>query len=455
MAAYQKGGMVTAEINGILAAEFCQDLLAPVVAAYEDEKDRILGIAINFPPPTAVSHQQNKELRRMLSEKMAFSLVCRITLLTLAMAVPATVATGDFEVKVAGPTTVTYATGEATVGVKLKVIADKPLPTPLVTNLSVFDKDGFLIAIDINTPQITVTDETDYAMRTGSVRQLRVNISVTIHGDRVAKVVITVPKTATTDPTVPEADSMSKVVHHTITLTEAPTANPDLPEVVSIQRLGLVSQTVTSAFEAAEVTGAFNVRIVLTERPHGDLTLDTIQVHGGTASNLVAGVPFTWHGGRDDNNNPVPSQALRPHPSEGGYYFDRDYGPLAGVELTSTDVNDTVPLPTGADGMYHQYRVTITPHRRVDTVTISIKEFQSRDSSFKSDSREQPQLAVATTRTPIGTEVMAPLPQSEGGAQTEATATPVSTEETTADVDVSTTESVKVDGPRYFRDNTN
>ena len=41
--AYQKGGMVTAEINAILAAEFCQDLLAPVVAAYEDEKARILG----------------------------------------------------------------------------------------------------------------------------------------------------------------------------------------------------------------------------------------------------------------------------------------------------------------------------------------------------------------------------------------------------------------------------
>ncbi len=41
--AYQKGGMVTAEINAILAAEFCQDLLAPVVAAYEDEKARLLG----------------------------------------------------------------------------------------------------------------------------------------------------------------------------------------------------------------------------------------------------------------------------------------------------------------------------------------------------------------------------------------------------------------------------
>lgn len=42
MAAYQKGGMVAAEINAILAEEFCQDLLAPVVAAYEDEKARIL-----------------------------------------------------------------------------------------------------------------------------------------------------------------------------------------------------------------------------------------------------------------------------------------------------------------------------------------------------------------------------------------------------------------------------
>ena len=40
--AYQKGGMVAAEINAILAEEFCQDLIAPVVAAYEDEKARLL-----------------------------------------------------------------------------------------------------------------------------------------------------------------------------------------------------------------------------------------------------------------------------------------------------------------------------------------------------------------------------------------------------------------------------
>ena len=42
MKAYQQGGMVTAEINAILAEEFCQELLAPVVEAYEDETARIL-----------------------------------------------------------------------------------------------------------------------------------------------------------------------------------------------------------------------------------------------------------------------------------------------------------------------------------------------------------------------------------------------------------------------------
>ena len=41
--AYQKGGMIKAEIDGILAAEFCQELLAPVNTAYKDEKTKILG----------------------------------------------------------------------------------------------------------------------------------------------------------------------------------------------------------------------------------------------------------------------------------------------------------------------------------------------------------------------------------------------------------------------------
>ena len=40
---YETGGMIKAEIDAIIAAEFCQNLLAPVVEAYENEKGRILG----------------------------------------------------------------------------------------------------------------------------------------------------------------------------------------------------------------------------------------------------------------------------------------------------------------------------------------------------------------------------------------------------------------------------
>ena len=40
--AYRNGGMVTAEINAILAKEFCADLLTPLYEVYETEKARIL-----------------------------------------------------------------------------------------------------------------------------------------------------------------------------------------------------------------------------------------------------------------------------------------------------------------------------------------------------------------------------------------------------------------------------
>ena len=41
--AYAAGGSVAGDINNILAKEFCADLVAPIYAAYEDEKARILG----------------------------------------------------------------------------------------------------------------------------------------------------------------------------------------------------------------------------------------------------------------------------------------------------------------------------------------------------------------------------------------------------------------------------
>ena len=43
------------------------------------------------------------------------------------------------------------------------------------------------------------------------------------------------------------------------------------------------------------------------------------------------------------------------------------------MELISTDVSDTVPMPTGDDNMYRQYRVTITPHQKSADFDVKVK----------------------------------------------------------------------------------
>ena len=282
-----------------------------------------------------------------------------------------------------------------------------------------------------------VADGAFYAMRTAKKRQLRIVITQQADVDddtkgAIARVVIEIPAgLATTDPTVLATDgtdtelNISKIVQHTITLSKAPALNDSRPNVVSIQRLRPGSQSVVSAFEEAKVTGAFDVKIVFTELPH-DFKLAMIAVDGGTASNLVVGVPFAWYGVTVTDSAGVVVEAAeatrasaqRPHPSE-GMYMHNAQGALAGVPQ---GMDGYVPLPTGADEMYHQYRVTITPHRRADTVKINIKDFHDNAVPFpniykpfdienKPNGREQLRLAVATTTlTALGAGFMFYLP---------------------------------------------
>ena len=99
-------------------------------------------------------------------------------------------------------------------------------------------------------------------------------------------------------------DKSSKKGETTLTLMEAIAANTSRPQVVSIQRLRPGSQSVVAAFQEAEVTGAFDVRIVLTEKAFKPGTGDAInaadiEVANGTASGWVVGTPFSWFGGTD------------------------------------------------------------------------------------------------------------------------------------------------------------
>ena len=365
--------------------------------------------------------------RTATKKKMAFSLMRLIAILVLAFITSSAMAQNEFKVNIEGPTSVSYtlnaagdaATAEVVVDVIVTAAQFIPLlvysaePGALINNLdfTLRDKDGFQPS-QVN---YSLFDVTDYAMRTGKVRQVRVVLDES-NFPELTKVILTVEALETTDPTVTQEKNAhkSKAVHHTITFTALPAYDLDRPRVVSIQRLRPSSQSVVSAFEERQIAPEpFDVRIVLTEKPH-DFKLATINVEGGTASHLVIGVPFTML----RTTATDAATTYRPHPSEGMYEHT-----LAGVPLGVTG-SGNIPAPTGDDEMYHQYRVTITPYRRVDMVKISVKEFNDGGSPFlniykplnvdyKPNGREQLRLAVATPTMPLGTGVMLSLPHDD------------------------------------------
>ena len=63
---------------------------------------RFLGLSLK------ILFHKNKEIKRMLSKKMTFSLMSLITILALAFTVTPVMAVGEFSVTITGPTSVTY-----------------------------------------------------------------------------------------------------------------------------------------------------------------------------------------------------------------------------------------------------------------------------------------------------------------------------------------------------------
>ena len=298
----------------------------------------------------------------MLSKKMTFSLMSLITLLAFAFVVSSAMA-AEFEIKVAGPTAVDYAVegGDAdfdtAVMTRVKVSSDKPIDN-LVGNPSLetlaatdtikvyaFNKAGF--SIDLADPDVSVVvvdlpkvadsaiaNGAFYAMKTPSEHQLLVTITPGGSTDdidsAIQKVIIEIQGGITSaDPTLAAADAVSKAdaVRHTITLSEA-VDTTGVPQVVSIQRLRPGSQAVVSAFQEEKVTGAFDVRFVLTEA-HSEYDADKtakenadrlIEVENGVASALVVGVPFLRQvNGAEVRNGDTPEATSYPNPIEGMY----------------------------------------------------------------------------------------------------------------------------------------
>ena len=343
---------------------------------------------------------------------MAFSLMRLITLLALGFVASPALAADDFDATFSVINT-EYATDiVVTLAFKEEVNFTDANKTSIVVQIE--DKNG--VRSDLATP-LTATDVTakDVNLNVGGTQSDRKTFMFTIVAaetdmdDR--KVHVFIP--AGVARLAPEQAKTSKQGALSFDLMGPIPVNTDRPNVVSIQRLRPGSQAVVSAFQEEKVTGAFDVRIVFTEKPH-DFKLATINVEGGTAGDLVVGVPFAIF----TTDAADPMKTVNPHPSEGMYEHN-----LAGVPPGVVS-SGTVPLPSGPDNMYHQYRVTITPHRRADMVKISIKEFHDNASPFpnvykpfgvdyKPNGREQLRLAVATPTMSLGTGVMLSLPHDD------------------------------------------
>ena len=176
---------------------------------------RFLGLSLK------ILFHKNKEIKRMLSKKMTFSLMSLITILGLAFAVTPVMAVGEFSVTITGPTAVTYTEGqEADVEVDLELTAAQPIPalvgvipppaTAVDTNhvtVTVFDKDGNVISrLESGTNSIMDVGVTEYPMRTGKMRKLRLTLAsanfTSLVPAKVAKAIVTVKALTSTDPSI-------------------------------------------------------------------------------------------------------------------------------------------------------------------------------------------------------------------------------------------------------------
>ena len=225
------------------------------------------------------------------------------------------------------------------------------------------------------------------------------------------RVVVTIPAIGPSDPS--DTTDPSAVAYRAITITEI-TDTSGHPIVVSIQRLRPGSQTVVSSFQETILQPeSFDIRIVVSEKWNVDLAKvgDILAVSNGVASNVVAGVPFSRIGPDVDPPGDLSAQersmTTRPHPVEGMYWHDSAGGNAGFPRPERADVsaalaaNDLIPGPTGSDAMYHQYRVTITPHQKPADfdLKISVKGFDDGGSPLR-----QFYVPVDTANKPNGRE---------------------------------------------------
>ena len=352
---------------------------------------RFLGLSLK------ILFHKNKEIKRMLSKKMTFSLMSLITILAFAFAVPSVMAADEITATLSADTdaygeeiTVTVAFDKA-VGLG-NLVASKLTVTSVANNGAQVVLDPNVVAAkdtDSVAPGIQTDDKTFTITIPAQIAPNDVDPTVENLNMVIGRLIVSIPSAKALDPTSKETSKAAALII-SLKVVAVPTAVQlvDIPKVVSIQRLRPGSQSVVSAFQEEVVTvPSFDVRFVLTEAHSeydGGKTAKEnadrlIEVENATVSNLVVGVPFARARSGD-----TALDTVVPHPLEGDYDHN-----LTNVPGADQDGTDTVPDPTGTDDRYRQYRVTVTPHvkkgdkTKTFNVKVKVKNFHDGGATIR------------------------------------------------------------------------
>ena len=291
---------------------------------------RFLGLSLK------ILFHKNKEIKRMLSKKMTFSLMSLITLLAFAFAVPSAMA------DIIG-VTLSYDEAENVDGREVDVtiafnheVAITEVQAAPIGITVVYDDfttvTGILTGTD-ESGSITpgLADATATTLDEQGLSQVyQKDMDPSTPGGQYDGKTFTFKILSGTNTAIPRADPVASPAVAGATRVyvnlPAPPVDPwtgikaldpahvelagaktldiplrtvaadqdrETPAVVSIQRLRPGSQTVVAAFQEAAVTGPFTVRVVLSEAPaNADKFAAKINVANATKSGYVIGTPF-------------------------------------------------------------------------------------------------------------------------------------------------------------------
>ncbi|MCG9131441.1 lamin tail domain-containing protein [Candidatus Poribacteria bacterium] len=167
---------------------------------------------------------------------------------------------------------------------------------------------------------------------------------------------------------------VNTAVNASVTGSVTPRALNTLPNPFDASDPGVVdiSRVDPRSGIAAVATGAFDVRIILTEEP-AEFTKDHIMVLNGTASDPVALIPMKMEmGGIYHTSFPGKRYGMANMYDDGGIITD---GAIPESDTSTTPF----PEPTGRDNKYHLYTVTITPKDNfTGNTTVWVKTFDDK-----------------------------------------------------------------------------